>query len=114
MLKIERILVPIDFSVHATCALAHAGEIAAMHEAALERLHVIEEPTFPSFYNAGYEAAYGAAPDLEGEARSALERLVETAQGADASATASATTSGTGGLPPISLSLLRSTPSTSS
>lgn len=76
MLNIERILVPIDFSDHAEAALAHAVELARAHDARLWLLHVIEEPTFPSFYGAGAAALYDEPPDLEARAEDALEDWV--------------------------------------
>lgn len=83
MLKIERILVPVDFSEHAARALEHARAIAASHDAALELLHVIEEPTFPAFYGAAYKAAYGTVPDVQEQARAALERLTQAVRETD-------------------------------
>ncbi len=73
MLEINRILVPIDFSDHAQAALAHAVELARTHDAQLMLLHVIEEPTFPSFYGAGAAMLYDELPDVEARARDALE-----------------------------------------
>jgi len=84
MLNIERILVPVDFSEDSAQALDHARAFAALHGAALELVHVIEEPTFPAFYSSAYKAAYGEAPaDLEEEAHAALERLTQEVQGHD-------------------------------
>lgn len=75
MLRIERILVPIDFSDHAEAALAHAAELAQTHDARLMLLHVLEPPTFPSFYGAGAATLYEHPPDLESRARDALKDL---------------------------------------
>ena len=77
MLNIRRVLVPIDFSEHAVRALAHAGALAATHEAALTLLHIIEDPTFPAFYEAA-SAVYGPPPDLTDEADEALRNLLDT------------------------------------
>jgi nucleotide-binding universal stress UspA family protein len=82
MLNIRRILVPVDFSDFSVRALAHAGGLAETHDAALTLLHVIEEPTFPAFYEAA-SAVYGPPPDLTDEARAALHRLVDEADLAD-------------------------------
>jgi len=76
MLHIERILVPIDFSDHAEAALAHAVELARTHDARLLLLHVLEEPSFPSFYGAGVAALYEEQPDLEERATDALQDWV--------------------------------------
>ncbi len=72
MLRIDRILVPIDFSEPAEQALDHAAELARTYEAQLWLLHVVEEPAFPSFYGAGAMALYGKLPDLDRRARAAL------------------------------------------
>lgn len=76
MLNIRRVLVPIDFSEHSVRALAHAGALAATHDAALTLLHVIEDPTFPAFYGAA-SAVYGPSPDLTDEADAALQELAD-------------------------------------
>lgn len=84
MLQIERLLVPIDFSEDSVQALDHARAFATLHQAALELVHVIEEPTFPAFYSSVYKAAYGEGPaSLEEEARAALERLTQDVTGED-------------------------------
>jgi nucleotide-binding universal stress UspA family protein len=75
MLQLHNILVPTDFSEHAVRALAHAQALAASYRARLELLHVLEEPTFPAFYNLG-AAAYGPPPALEEKAHTALEKLI--------------------------------------
>lgn len=74
MLDIDRILVPIDFSEHSVRALAHASALAATHDAGLTLLHIIEEPTFPAFYEAA-SAVYGPPPDLTDDAAGALRKL---------------------------------------
>jgi nucleotide-binding universal stress UspA family protein len=80
MLDIDRILVPIDFSEHAEAALAHAVELARTHDAQLMLLHVIEDPTFPSFYGAGAAMLYDDLPNLKSRAEDAL---TEWADGID-------------------------------
>jgi nucleotide-binding universal stress UspA family protein len=76
MLRIERILVPVDFSDHAEAALAHAVELARTHHAHLLLLHVLEEPSFPSFHGAGAAALYEEQPDLKVRATDALQDWV--------------------------------------
>lgn len=84
MVKVKRILVPVDFSSHAEEALDYARALAAFFEATLEVVHVVEEPAFPAFYGAAYKGAHGQLPpDLEEEARLAMERLAEAVRGAD-------------------------------
>lgn len=78
MLTINTILAPVDFSAHARLAVAHAVELARTHDATLHLLHVVEEPSFPSFYGAGSAVMYDEPPDLEGRAQEALRELTDT------------------------------------
>jgi nucleotide-binding universal stress UspA family protein len=75
MLTVRSILVPIDFSEHARLALEHSRAFAEAFDAHLDLLHVIEEPSFPSFYKTGAVALYGEVPDLQEAARTALRDL---------------------------------------
>lgn len=72
MLSIKRILVPIDFSEYCTEALSHARELASVHEAEVDLLHVVEEMAFPSFYQMGEAALYGEVSSLRDRAMEAL------------------------------------------
>jgi nucleotide-binding universal stress UspA family protein len=74
--KIERILVPIDFSEHSRKALAYAGELAAIYGARLQLLHVIEEPIYPAFYSAYYIFPAAALPNVETETENELRQLI--------------------------------------
>ena len=51
--KLDRILVPFDYSNHAKAALEYAKEIAALYNARLELLYVFEEIIYPRFYDPG-------------------------------------------------------------
>lgn len=75
MLAIDRILVPIDFSEHSELALAHALELARTYDAQLVLVHVVEDPSFPSFYGVGAVTLYGKTPDLEQRAHNALKAM---------------------------------------
>lgn len=72
MLKIRRILVPIDFSEYCTTALMYGRELAAVHEASIDLLHIVEEPAFPAFYKMGEEAMYGDVSSLRDRALDAM------------------------------------------
>ncbi len=48
--QIETILSPIDFSDHSGAALSMANEAVHMYGARLHILHVLEKPSYPSFY----------------------------------------------------------------
>lgn len=77
MIKVNRILVPTDFSDIANEALNYAVELAQIQRAAVDIVHVFEEPTFPSFYGAGALMLYGQVPDIRKQAGEALEKLVQ-------------------------------------
>lgn len=71
---IERIVVPVDFSEHATLALAHAAALAEEFGARLDALHVVYDVTFPSAY--GLEPVGVIGPEVLDRSREALARLV--------------------------------------
>lgn len=68
--RIERILVPVDFSDHAREALRHAHAVAALYDAELDLLHVTDPHLHPAFYGGGLDETY----DLEKEQK-AEEKL---------------------------------------
>lgn len=76
MLHVRRIVAPVDFSDHSRRALDHAIELGRQFGAEVELLHVLEDPSLPSFYAIGAQALYGKQPDLETAAREALEKEV--------------------------------------
>ncbi len=71
------ILVPVDFSVHAQEALQQAKAMAALYDARLDLLHVIEERMQPAFYNAGAVSVYDLVPNLDEEVLDQLKRFYE-------------------------------------
>lgn len=83
MLKINRILVPVDFSEHCSRVLMYAREIAALHDAEIDILHVVERPSFPSFYKMGEEAMFGKVESLYKKASEALKQCMDEAEGPD-------------------------------
>ena len=79
--EIQTILVPIDFSEHSRAALRHAVELAALYEARLELLHVVEETLHPAFYNTGVVSVYDMDPDIEQKAKDRMRTLYADAFG---------------------------------
>jgi nucleotide-binding universal stress UspA family protein len=76
----RHILAPFDFSDLSEVGVQFARELARVHGADLTILHVVQEPTFPSFYKLGALRIYGMVPDAEKLAWRALEkRFGETA-----------------------------------
>lgn len=74
MVPFQRILVPFDFSRLAEQGVRCAEELAELHGAKLDILHVVEEPAFPSFFKLGAMRIYGMVPNLEKVAWTALEK----------------------------------------
>jgi nucleotide-binding universal stress UspA family protein len=76
--RIERILVPVDFSDPARAALGYARDLAARLSARLHLLHVVEQVVLPGFYIPG---APGVFPQnleaLQGSAEAELRREAE-------------------------------------
>jgi nucleotide-binding universal stress UspA family protein len=63
--SIQRILVPMDFSDYAQHALAYAKELAALYEAELQLLHVVQEVMHPAFYVTGRTSIFEFTPEVE-------------------------------------------------
>jgi nucleotide-binding universal stress UspA family protein len=78
---IREILVPVDFSPHAREALHLAREVAALLEARLTLLHVIQDPLHPAFYNTGVFSIYDVDPDIEDKARAQLRTFYDETPG---------------------------------
>lgn len=79
MLKINRILVPTDFSDHARAALTYALELAEAFNARVDVLHVIEEATLAHVY--GIEAVSPGVNDLKARTRAALQDMLDAEAG---------------------------------
>jgi nucleotide-binding universal stress UspA family protein len=74
MALFRHILAPFDFSNLSEAGVDYARTLAAAHDAKLTVLHVVQEPTFPSFYKLGALRIYGMVPDAEKLAWRALEK----------------------------------------
>lgn len=70
----RHILAPFDFSDLSEAGVSFARSLAEAHDAKLTVLHVVQEPTFPSFYKLGALRIYGMVPDAEKLAWRALEK----------------------------------------
>lgn len=81
-IKIGSILLPTDFSRHALGALQHAKKLAALYEAQLTLLHVVEKPLRPTFY---YESdatwPYEIRPGTQVRAVEQMEALYQKTEG---------------------------------
>lgn len=71
---VRRILVPIDFSEYGGPALAYARELAAVYNARLDLLHVVEEPGLSSAY--GTPVRFSLTPaEMQKNSRQALHAI---------------------------------------
>jgi nucleotide-binding universal stress UspA family protein len=78
----ERILVPIDFSPHSERSVAYARELALTYGAALELVHVIEQPSYPYFYAPFVGGGLGGRlPEIQSRAGEALHELMANGDG---------------------------------
>jgi len=70
---IKRILVPFDFSSHATLALKYARELALTYQAAVDLYHVVPDLSLPQVYS--MEPYMTALPDVKERCREAMKDL---------------------------------------
>jgi nucleotide-binding universal stress UspA family protein len=78
---VSRMMVPVDFSMHARTALECAMSLAHRFGAHLHILHVIEKPVFPAFYDASVEMMFGNMKSMLDEAAAELARVVRDLDG---------------------------------
>ena len=74
--KIDRLLVPFDFSTHSRLALGQAADIAGMFESSIVVLHVIEDRFHPAFYGPFFQSIYDLDPDIKEKAKAHLNEEV--------------------------------------
>lgn len=78
MLRINRILVPFDFSDHAETALMHALELAKLHDAHTDVLYVVEVIATPRIDEKGHlELHSDHDPSVLEPSRKALEHRLK-------------------------------------
>ena len=81
---LESLLVPIDFSRYSREALRYARELAALTDARIDLLHVIEENLHPAFYVGGVRSVYDADPKIEEKSLNRLKSFYENTGGVEA------------------------------
>ncbi len=81
--SIDHVVAPVDFSEHASVALAHAKHLAALYEARLTVLYVAEEHMVPFFSDTGIPTftLMKIDPDIVAKAGEALLQLDERTEG---------------------------------
>ena len=68
---IDRILVPVDLSEHSADVIAHAEGLAALYDASIHLLHVVEDVAYPSVY--GIDPITPVLPSVMERARTSLQ-----------------------------------------
>lgn len=81
--KVDRILVPVDFSDHSAKALRTARAWATLYDASLDVLHVVPETLHPTFYVGGVESIYDMEPDIESKVQDRLDAFIADTGDAD-------------------------------
>lgn len=76
--KINRILVPIDFSTHSKNALNYAVSIAANFNSELILVYVVEPTIYPADFSFGQVAVPSIENELRERGRTELDNLVTT------------------------------------
>ena len=74
--RLKRVLVPVDFSDDSREALRFAKEMAALHKAGIELVHVVEQRSYPAFYEEKVQAVYHEI-DIESVIYRKLEEMDE-------------------------------------
>jgi len=77
----KHILVPVDYSRHSQLALRYALEMAALWQARVHLLHVVEETLHPAFYASGKTSIFDFVPDIRRKSLQAMRELVVKAKG---------------------------------
>jgi nucleotide-binding universal stress UspA family protein len=84
--EIDTILSPVDFSDHSGTAVSMAKEAAALYNAKLQLLHIMEDSMHPAFYDAGQEAVWRLQADIAGRSQKVMKRIFTESPGPDVEA----------------------------
>jgi nucleotide-binding universal stress UspA family protein len=74
--RIQKILIPVDFSEHSRLALKYAHELASGCGAKLHLLHVVDEVVTPDFYPSVMPADGNATDDLREQSIERMKELI--------------------------------------
>ena len=77
VMKVNNILVPVDFSNHSQKALSYASEIAQSYNAQLQVLHIIEETMYPAFSVTGKSSIFDLVPGIKDDSRKRIEKMLQ-------------------------------------
>ena len=77
VMKVNNILVPVDFSNYSKSALAYASKIAQSYKAHLQVLHIIEETMHPAFSVTGKSSIFDLVPGIRDDSRKRVDKMIE-------------------------------------
>ena len=81
--RVQRILLPLDFSESSLRAIPYARDLAARYEASLIATHVFDDVDLPGFYGEFPNPLPTALPEIEERVRNTLREAVGKAPGPD-------------------------------
>lgn len=77
--KLNRIVLPVDFSEFNRLTARYAHALAEIFSAEIEAVHVFEQTVHPSFYAIGVQSIFEVDTDLKGRAEKAVEDFMRDA-----------------------------------
>lgn len=77
VMKVNNILVPVDFSNYSKSALAYSSKIAQSYKAHLQVLHIIEETMHPAFSVIGKSSIFDLVPGIRDDSRKRVDKMLE-------------------------------------
>lgn len=77
VMKVNNILVPVDFSNYSKSALAYSSKIAQSYKAHLQVLHIIEETMHPAFSVTGKSSIFDLVPGIRDDSRKRVDKMLE-------------------------------------
>jgi nucleotide-binding universal stress UspA family protein len=81
--RVDRVLVPVDFSDYAKLALAYAAELASLFEAEMHLLHIVDEVVYPDFYPPVIPSGGSVTDELREESLERLKGLLQNVPAPD-------------------------------
>ena len=74
--RIQKIVIPVDFSEHSRVALTYANELASGYGAEMHLLHVVDEVVYPDFYPPVMPAGESITDELRDQSIDRMKSLV--------------------------------------
>ncbi|NUM79878.1 universal stress protein [bacterium] len=84
--KMDTIVVPVDFSEHSLKALSRAKEMAAVYDSRLQVLYVFDFPNYPAFYQSVENIVFDSIKRIENKSIDELKKFYAGAEGSDVKA----------------------------